>query len=103
MEYDHYVELKNSGETMYSEFEIVNAGSGVEFGDFGKLKLILEEKQNVLMIPETALQFSGGNYYAYKDVNGESVRTIVKVGSKDGIRVEIKEGLEEGDLVYVQE
>ncbi len=103
MEEDHYVELKNSGETMYSEFEIVNAGSGVEFGDFGKLKLIQEEKQNVLMIPETALQFSGGNYYAYKDVDGEPVRTIVKIGSKDGIRVEIKEGLEEGDLVYVQE
>lgn len=103
MKYSHYVELKNSGETMYSEFEIVNADSRIKHGDYGKLKLITEEKQNVLLLPETALQYSGGNYYAYKDVDGEQVRTMVKVGSKDGIRVEIIEGLEEGDLVYVQD
>lgn len=103
MEYSHYVELKNSGETMYSEFEIVNGNSQIKHGDYGKLKLVMEEKQNVLLIPETALQYSGGNYYAYKDVDGAPVRTVVKVGSKDGLRVEIIEGLEEGDLVYVQE
>jgi len=103
MEYSHYVELKNSGETLYSEFEIVNSDSKVNHGDYGKLKLIMEEKQNVLMLPETAVYYSGGNYYVYKDVNGEPIRTVVKIGSKDGIRIEIKEGLEEGEVVYVQE
>ena len=103
MEYSHYVELKNSGETLYSEFEIVNSDSKVNHGDYGKLKLIMEEKQNVLMLPETAVYYSGGNYYVYKDVNGEPIRTVVKIGSKDGIRIEIQEGLEEGEVVYVQE
>ena len=103
MEYSHYMELKNSGETMYSEFEIVSSASQVKHGEYGKLKLIMEEKQDVLMLPETAVYYSGGNYYAYKDVDGEPVRCVVKIGSKDGIRVEIKEGLEEGETVYVQE
>jgi len=55
------------------------------------------------MIPQTALLYSGGTYYVYKDVEGQPQKVIVKTGTRDDIRVEITEGLEEGDLVYVQE
>jgi len=103
MEDSRYMEMKNNGETIYSEFQVVDDGDAIQYGDYGKMKLITAEKKGVLMIPQTALQYSGGNYYVYKDVEGQPQKTIVKAGSKDHTRVEITDGLLEGDFVYVQE
>lgn len=98
-----YMQMRNNGETIYSEFRIADENADVQYGDYGKVKLITAEKKDVLMIPQTALLYSGGTYYVYKDVEGQSQKTIVKTGRRDDLRVEITEGLEEGDLVYVQE
>jgi len=98
-----YMQMRNNGEEIYSEFQVVDSDADVQYGDYGKVKLITEEKKDVLMIPQTALLYSAGNYYVYKDVEGQPQKTIVKTGSRDNIRVEITEGLVEGDLVYVQE
>ena len=98
-----YMQMRNNGETIYSEFRVVDENADVQFGDYGKVKLITAEKKGVLMIPQTALLYSGGTYYVYKDVEGQPQKAIVKTGTRDDIRVEITEGLEEGDLVYVQE
>lgn len=103
MDHDYYLATQNSGETVYSEFEVSNPLGEVQMGDAGKIKLIYEEKENVLMIPENALQSAGGIYYAYKDVNGSHERVEVEIGISDGMNVEIVKGLEEGDVVYVQE
>lgn len=98
-----YMQMRNNGEEIYSEFQVVDEAADVQYGDYGKVKLITEEKKDVLMIPQTALLYSAGNYYVYKDVEGQPRKTIVKTGSRDNIRVEITDGLVEGDLVYVQE
>lgn len=103
MDYDYYMETRNNNEVAYSEFEITNPGEEIAMGDYGKIKLVSEYKKDVLILPETALKISGGNYYVYKDVDGQYQQVPVKVGVKDGINVEILEGLEEGDVVYVQE
>uniref|UniRef100_UPI0040567EA9 efflux RND transporter periplasmic adaptor subunit n=1 Tax=Acetatifactor sp. TaxID=1872090 RepID=UPI0040567EA9 len=103
MDHDYYMATKNNGEDAYSEFEIMNPAGELEHGDYGKLILVLEEKKDVLLVPETTLQLSGGMYYVYKDVDGKTERVPVEIGAKDGIHVEIVEGLEEGDVVYVQE
>lgn len=103
MDHEYYMETKNSGEEAYSEFEITDPNNEIEIGDYGKLKLVKQEKENVLLIPETTLQSSGGKYYVYKDVDGRHERVEVEIGIQDGMHVEIVEGLEEGDVVYVQE
>lgn len=103
MDDSRYMQMSNNGETIYSEFQVADETADIQYGDYGKVKLITGEKKDVLLIPQTTLQYSAGNYYVYKDVAGQPQKTIVKPGSRDDIRVEIKEGLEEGDLVYVQE
>lgn len=102
MDYDYYLETRNSNEDAYSEFEILSPDEDITMGAYGKMKLVTEYRKDVLMLPETALKLTGGNYYVYKDTDGQYQQIVVKVGAKDGIYAEILEGLEEGDVVYVQ-
>ena len=99
----YYMELKNNGETIFSEFEVTDTQGALSEGDYGKIKVVMKEKKNVLLLPEICLNSSGGEYYVYKDVDGSHERVAVQVGSKDGLNAEITGGLEEGDVVYVQE
>ena len=103
MKYDYYVATLNHGEDAYSEFEIVDPNGELADGDYGQIKLVHKEKKDVLLIPEMALQLSGDKYYVYKDVDGKHERVAVEVGYKNGLKAEITAGLEEGDVVYVQE
>lgn len=103
MTHAYYMATMNNGEDAYSEFHISDPNDEVSIGNYGKIKLVTKEKKDVLLLPETALTLSGGKYYVYKDVDGKHERVAVKVGYKDGLKAEIEEGLEEGDVVYVQE
>lgn len=67
--------------------------------------IIVESKENILMIPINALQEKGNQVFVYmsKDSDGNlSGETTVTTGLSDGDTVEITEGLSEGDTVYYQ-
>lgn len=100
---DYYKTVNNGGEKAYAQFTVKDEKGEVISGDYGKIRLIQEEKENVLLLSETALKSSGGAWYVFKDVEGEQQRVTVKIGISDGIHVEILEGVEEGDVVYVQD
>ncbi len=99
----YYLKMKNSTETSYEEFEVIDPDGEVSLGDVGKIRYIMGEKKNVLLIPNIALLNGEGNTYVYKDVDGQHQKTIVKTGAKTELMVEITDGLSEGDVVYVQE
>lgn len=99
----YYMELKNNNETAYSEFLITDPDNELSMGDYGKIKVVMKEKKDVLLIPQIALITAGGETYVYRDEDGSHVKTPVQVGNRDGLRVEITEGLQEGDVIYVQE
>lgn len=98
-----YRVMKNSGETIYSEFMIEDTTGAVLSGDYGKIKLVTRHKEQVLIIPEVALLTDANGPYVYRDNDGKQERVSVEIGDKDGINVEIVNGLEEGDVIYVQE
>lgn len=66
--------------------------------------ILVEEKENILLLPVVALQESGGRVYVYTRQNAEtgelSGEVDVKTGSSDGENVEIVSGLSEGSEVY---
>lgn len=69
-------------------------------------ELILEERVNVLALPEAALIYEGEETFV--QIRDETVeegyrRLPVKVGISDGIKTEIVEGLKEGDVVVIPE
>lgn len=98
-----YRTMSNSGEELYSEFVPDNSDGVIESGDYGKIKLVTDKKEQVLFLPNVAMLIDSTGYYVYRDNEGTTERVNIEVGIKDGIRVEIVSGLEEGDVVYVQE
>ena len=60
------------------------------------------DKENVLTIPANALYRDEKGRYVYKIVDKQRVRCNVTIGITNEIKVEILEGLQEGDVVYVQ-
>lgn len=68
-------------------------------GQLGNVTLNIGNKENVLTVPESAIESTHGGSYVYKVVNGTAIQTAVKVGIKDENKVEILSGLSEGDLI----
>ena len=56
--------------------------------------------ENVLTLPESAIQFEGEKTFVYviKD-DGSYERRDVETGISDGVKIEIKEGLSAGEKV----
>lgn len=67
-------------------------------------KIVLEEAQGVLTIPEAAIEFSGDSTFVYvlqNAVSGEPAyeRRAVETGISDGINIEIRSGLNQDETV----
>lgn len=64
--------------------------------------ITLEQRQNVLTIPESSLEFSGDSAFIYlvkKEEPQEFDRKQITIGLSDGINIEVKEGLKENDRI----
>lgn len=105
------------GITPPARFSFIIDGSSFQEGQApptDKRVLIMSHepgKENVLIIPinaahiETTSSDEGVTSrldYAYVDVNGVRERRDIKCGRRSDIWIEIAEGLEEGELVYVE-
>jgi len=62
-------------------------------------KIIVGEKNNALLVPNSALKYEMGKQYVYKIVNGKPIKVYVKTGIIGEKYTEILEGLKEGDIV----
>jgi HlyD family secretion protein len=68
----------------------------------GDAEIIAETIERALVVPETALRYRGKEIYVEKP-RGEGVEErVVRTGVIDGSRVQILEGLREGDEVRLQ-
>lgn len=66
-------------------------------------EIVLAEAQDVLSVPESAIEFSGDSTFVYV-VRGDGdkknyVRTHVVTGLSDGVKIEIKKGISEKDII----
>lgn len=69
-------------------------------GGFAEVFLICGEKNDVISVPREALIEIQGNKYVYvMDDDGDYEKRLVKTGLSDGERIEIQDGLEEGEKV----
>jgi multidrug efflux pump subunit AcrA (membrane-fusion protein) len=65
------------------------------------INIVLEERQNVLAIPEKALRNEGGKRVVHVVKGQGTVLRSVRVGRRGGGFIEIVEGLKEGEVVLV--
>ncbi len=83
-------------------FEFNNTGDVVQ-GSYAEIYLITQERENVLILPLTALTEEQGVHYIYIQVDKEGYRKQeVTLGESDGERVEILSGLKKGDKVVTK-
>jgi HlyD family secretion protein len=83
------------------EIEITQKGEKmIRAGYSANAELVINKAENTLFIPERLVEFSNEQTFVeVMEESGEIIKKEVKIGLSDGINVEIKEGLEEGEEV----
>ena len=73
----------------------------IRSGYSANAEIVLEKAAQVLSLPESALEFDDDdNTFVYrKNAADEYERVEIQTGLSDGINIEIKEGLKQGDIV----
>ena len=97
------VQMALAGEEIKAQFSVEAREGVLCAGQFGVVMLYQPYKKDVLTIPINALYRDGSGQYVYKQADGTRTRCNVKTGMTTDTKVEIVEGLEEGDLVYVKD
>jgi multidrug efflux pump subunit AcrA (membrane-fusion protein) len=94
--------LDSATRTMDTEVDLPNPDLVIKAGMFGSATLVLEQRQDVLTIPVQAL---AGRTLPIKVLVVGKGRTLeerqVEIGLETPDRIEVRSGLQEGDLVVV--
>lgn len=99
-----YIAPKATENNGTNQFEIKAAiqpqkGYHIRSGYSANAEILLEEAKNVLAIPESAIEFEGDSTFVYVKKNKSYERQSVVTGLSDGLNIQIKKGLKEGDIV----
>lgn len=103
-----YVAPKATEENGANQFEIkaaVQAPNGITIrsGYSANAEIVLERAENILAVPESAIEFSGDSTFVYLLTNSGSPqqfkRQPVEIGMSDGIKIVVKSGITENDKV----
>ena len=97
------VQMTLAGEKMRARFSIDADGASFSAGQFAAVMVYRAYKEGVLTVPANALYRDGSGQYVYLQTEGGRERRGVKTGMVTDTEVEILEGLEEGDMVYVKD
>ena len=83
------------------KIEMENKDYKLKPGMFAKVNIIRDIKENVITIPKDALVIKKHGNVVYVVKEGKAEERLVKIGVTNGDRVEITEGLKEGETVVI--
>jgi len=85
--------------TVLLRARLPNRDNRLRPGLFARVSLILERRENALVVPEQAIVPLGQTPFVYRVVEGKAAVASVKLGLRRPGQVEILDGLAAGDLV----
>ncbi len=96
----------SGGVTVYNVTLTIEGDERLRFGMNGTATVHIEELNNVLLVPLTALNSSRGQSYVWvKSANAAAdepgVRTLVETGLSDETYAQVVSGLNEGDVILI--
>ncbi len=94
--------VRNGYVPVYFSF---NGNGEILPGSFAEIYLVSSPRQGILSLPREALIEMQGNHYAYVQLKGHKdayEKRLVRIGSSDGINVEVLEGINPGENVVVK-
>ncbi|HVK95522.1 MAG TPA: efflux RND transporter periplasmic adaptor subunit [Noviherbaspirillum sp.] len=92
-------QVDSSGRSALLRGRVANPQGKLKPGMFARVRLILAERQNALVVPEEAIVPQGVTAMVWKVVEGKAVRAEVKTGLRRAAKVEVVDGLQLGDVV----
>jgi len=78
-----------------------NPGGELRDGMSASADIILEQRSNVLLVPNRAIRGSWENPYVEVVVNGDTEQREITIGVSDGAYTEVLSGLDEGEEVIL--
>jgi multidrug efflux pump subunit AcrA (membrane-fusion protein) len=82
---------------------VTGSPAGLFGGSSATVSIITEELQNVIVVPTTAIQYSGSNTTVALDSGGKKVTQVVQIGAASDGDTQVTSGLSAGDKIYVTE
>jgi macrolide-specific efflux system membrane fusion protein len=83
--------------------DVTGSPTGLYGGSTATVSITTEELQGVLVVPTTALHYSGNDTTVTLDSDGTKVARTIQVGVASGGDTQVTSGLKAGDKVYVTE
>ncbi|MCW5730645.1 MAG: efflux RND transporter periplasmic adaptor subunit [Alphaproteobacteria bacterium] len=71
-------------------------------GMFARVTLIVEQRDDAILVPETALMAIGGDIFTYRVVEGRAVRTKLLTGLRRDGMVQVTQGLAPGEMIVTE-
>ncbi|MCR5830103.1 MAG: efflux RND transporter periplasmic adaptor subunit [Lachnospiraceae bacterium] len=96
--------LSAAGKIAKSHFEFAGeVADEIKLGDYAAVVIVADRKENVLTIPVNSVFTDKGGRFVYViDEDGGKERREVVTGLSDGARIEVTEGVREGENIYVE-
>ncbi len=88
-----------NGRSLEIRARLENTGGQLRPGMFVRVRVIVGERTNALLVPEESIVPQGEEFYVFKVVDGAARRVPVKIGVRRDAMVEIVQGLAAGDQV----
>ena len=88
-----------NGRSLEVRARLDNTSGTLRPGMFVRVRVIVGERQNALLVPEEAIVPQGEEFFVYKIVDNAARRVPVKIGVRRAATVEIVQGLAPGDQV----
>lgn len=92
-------QVDSAGRSALLRGRIENPEGRLKPGMFARVRLILAERDNALVVPEESIVPQGSKVMVWKVVDGNAFRTEVKTGLRRAAKVEITQGLALNDIV----
>lgn len=91
-----------NGRAVILRAQIPNANGWLRPGMFARVTLVLEERKDAIVVPETALVPVGDEQFVFRVVNDKAVLTKVELGQRRAGRAEVLAGLPRDALIVVE-
>lgn len=91
-----------NGRAIILRARLPNRDGMLRSGMFARVTLLVDEREQAIIVPETALVPVGQNQFVYRVVDGKAVLTKVRIGQRRQGQVEIVEGLAPDSVVVTE-
>jgi membrane fusion protein (multidrug efflux system) len=91
-----------NGRAIILRARLPNSDGLLRSGMFARVTLLVDEREQAIVVPETALVPVGENQFVYCVVDGKAVMTKVRTGQRRKGQVEIVEGLSPDSVIVTE-